>query len=198
MKITQKLRKNLKSLSFKHNSHFEEVETEAERMSFSELCENLRQITGLTTSASTNLNKLLLDFEDYGAESWKREMATRKKYFRVINSLFLILDHFENFTANNEKSEEINWVYKGVQRILDDEDIEEIPIEIGEPFNGKYHKSVGSHSDDLEAETVSEVSRKGYLIKGQPGQEDAILRPAEVIVSNGPMEKQSEKEITEE
>jgi len=41
MKITQKLRKNLKSLSFKRNSHFEVAETEAERMSFSELCEKL-------------------------------------------------------------------------------------------------------------------------------------------------------------
>jgi molecular chaperone GrpE (heat shock protein) len=186
----------LKNRLMKHfnesTSQFEEPKPEADRVSFPELLTSARQLTSQIAMVTLKLDRILLDTEDYGVESWKREMEFKKKYIRVLDSLFILLDHLENLTMVEEKSNEIDWLFKRIHRILEDEAIEEIQVSKGKRFNGRYHKQVESRSDELPKDAVLEISRKGYFIRGKPGQSDAILRSAEVIISNGPLEKQPE------
>jgi molecular chaperone GrpE (heat shock protein) len=112
--------------------------------------------------------------------------------------VFLLLDHLENLAVGEKKPDEIEWLYTRIRRILEDEAIEEIQVGIGERFNGMYYKQVGSCPDELPRDAVLEVTRKGYFIRGQPGQDNAILRPAEVIVSDGPLGKKPESKISKE
>jgi molecular chaperone GrpE (heat shock protein) len=199
MKIFYNLVEFIKSPFTRKPLYFKDSDSVENFASFSEICKDLKRITELTTGASHNLNKLLLDLEDYGAGSWNREREAKNKYLRVINSLFLILDHFENMNTNNGESDEIGWFIKMVKRILEDEGIEEIPIKVGDVFNSKYHKQVGNRTDEHEEGSILEISRKGYISKSQEGKKVvAVLRPAEVIVSNGKTEKHSENEFTEE
>jgi len=173
-----------------------ESKLEVERVPFPELRFSMNKLSGLMAEATSDINRIFLDLEDYGAESWRRERETTKRYRRIVDSLFLLLDHLENLAVGEKKPDETEWLYTRICRILEDEAIEEIQVGKGEPFNGIYHKQVESRPDDLPRDAVLEVSRKGYFVRGQPGQDDAILRPAEVIVSNGSLETQPESKIS--
>jgi molecular chaperone GrpE (heat shock protein) len=156
---------------------------------FVRLRDSVSQISGLLTEAGTNLEKLHLDIEDYGAKSWNQEKELEGKYYRLADSLFLLIDHLENAIKDGKKSDEIGWIYRRICRILEDEGIEEIPVKRGDQFNSTYHKHVDSRPEELPKSTVLEVTRKGYYMKDETG-EDIILRPAEVVVSGGPSVKQ--------
>lgn len=176
----------------------ERPKPEVEPASFPKLRDSVRQLMGLMAEARSNLERLQLDIEDYGAGSWIREKESKEKYYRMASSLFLLLDHLENLAKDKEKSDEIDWLYKRIRRILEDEGIEEIPAKKGYLFSGVYHEHVDDRAGEFPEHTVLKVVRKGYFIRGQTGTDDVILRPAEVIVSSGPPEKQPESKISEE
>jgi molecular chaperone GrpE (heat shock protein) len=176
----------------------DESRLDVERVPFPELRDRIKKITGFMAEAKLDLDKLVPDLEDYGAKSWRRERETIKKYHRMVDGLFLLLDHLENLAKGEKKSDEIEWLYTRIRRILEDEAIEEIQVSKGQLFNGRYYKQADSRHDELPVDAVLEVIRKGYFIEGLSGQEDVILRLAEVIVSSGPSEKKTETNLSEE
>jgi molecular chaperone GrpE (heat shock protein) len=185
---------------FVYRSEPKAPKPEAERLSFLETCNNIRQLTEIMGKATSGLKTVLLDIEDFWTESWKREKESKKRYHHVVENLILLLDYLENRTADavEEKSDESNWLYKRLCQILENEGIIEMLVGKGELFNGKYHIQVESRQDELPRDAILEVTRKGYFMKSLSGQEDAVFRSAEVIVSNGPPEKQPEAPVNEE
>ena len=71
-----------------------------------------------------------------------------------------------------------------ISRILAEEGIEEIPVKTGDKFSSTNHKRVESRPDSSLKSSVLEITRKGYWIKSENG-EDIVLRPTDVIVSSG-------------
>lgn len=171
---------------------------ETKSTSFPKLRDSMKQLMGLMAEARSNLERLQLDIEDYGAGSWMREEESKKKYYRMVSSLFLLLDHLEDLVKNEEKPDEIDWLYKRIRRILEDGGIEEISAKKGCLFNSIYHEYVDNRPSEFPKGIVLEVVRKGYFIRGQTGTDDVILKLAEVIVSSDPPEKQPESKISEE
>ena len=197
MNVVKILNEWLKCIT-KLTSRFKKPRPEVERATFLKLRDSARQLTRLMVEARSNLGKLQLDLEDYGAETWERERKFEEKYYRMADSLFLLLDHLENLAKDEKKSDEIDWIYKKTRRILEDEGIEEILAKKGDHFSGIYHKHVGDRPDELPKGIVLEVVRKGYFIRSQPGIDDVVLRPAETIISSGPSGKQPESKTAEE
>jgi len=151
---------------------------------FIKLRDNVKQITGVLAEAGKNLEKLHLDVEDYGAKSWNQEKESEEKYLRLADSLFRLLDELEDLIKNENKSDDIDRIYRMTLRILEHEGIEEIPVKKGDHFSGTHHKCVGSRPDENPRSAILEIKRKGYYAKSKTG-EYTILRPAEVIVSGG-------------
>lgn len=153
---------------------------------FLKLSDNIDKIIRLITETSSDMKSLQLDIEDYGAESWKNEEKLKEKYYRMVDNLFLLLDHFEIFKKRERESDKINWFYEKTRRILEEEGIEEIPVKKGDHFNGIYHEHVKSNPDKLPKGVVLDILLKGYYIKGKVEKDDIVLRPAKVTVSSGP------------
>lgn len=143
-------------------------------------------ISEALSKLEASLKSLQLDIEDYGARNWKKETESRQKYYNILNALFLFLDHLDISLKNNKNIEQIDRIYKRVASILEGESIEEIAVQKGERFDGKFHKHAGERANELAKGAILEVTRKGYFIKHTgTEEEDIILRPAEVIVSAG-------------
>lgn len=156
---------------------------------FYTLREKLDNAITMSENTGSQLRHFKDELEVWEVENWKSKKEIEEKYYRMTTNIFLLLDHYENFIKVDKKSEVIDRFYKNTLRILEDEGIEEIPVTKGECFDSTYHKHVASRSDKLPENTILQVSRKGYYKKGIMKEDDIILRPAEVIISNGNTEK---------
>ena len=155
-------------------------------ISFSELRDNLNQLVIQSGGITSRLDELSSALQVLSVQNWNKESDYKKRYLRIIDSIFFLLDQLENRISDGDNSKEIGGVLQNIGRILENEDIEEIIIHKGEPFNGNLHKKVGSRPDDHQANSIIEIVRKGYFISGYLGQDITTLRQAEVIVSEGP------------
>lgn len=153
--------------------------------SFAKLRNSSAQMSKVLTDTEAIFKNLQLDIEDYGAQSWKKEKEAKTKHFNLLTDLFLVIDYLEDSVKKVKNTGELEWFHKKMLRILEDSGIEETPVKIGESFNGVYHKYVGESCASIPKGCISELSRKGYLIRGKTNAEDIVLRPAEVIVSTG-------------
>jgi molecular chaperone GrpE (heat shock protein) len=157
--------------------------------SFFTLRNNLESIKNRISEAGTDLENFKLDLEDYGASSFKKEENLNEKYHRVLDNLFLLIDHFEIYKKHRKKSDKINWFYEKTRWILEQEGIEEIPITRGDIFNNFYHIQVGSRPHKFPDGSILEIVSKGYYKKSSNNENDIIFRPARVVVSNGLVKK---------
>lgn len=129
-----------------------------------------------------DLQKLQIDFEDYG---WGI-MEEREKTEKLLLKLLTITDDCEPFLEYEVKSvgsdsnavERIRVIYHRLQNILKAEGVRTIAPEIGENFDPHRHEIVNRNDNLSEDVVVKEVSRKGYV------RNSAILRKASVIVEN--------------
>jgi len=136
--------------------------------SLAQLRYKIENISKLLRSAGTDLGGLQVDLVSYGAER-------------------LLLDHLELQVKAAPAREGGEVMYRKAARILEDEGIEEIAVKEGDAFDGKLHKHVGERPGDAPQGTVLEVARKGYVLRNElAGEEEFVLRPAEVIVCSGP------------
>jgi len=151
---------------------------------FNKLLDSSSQISGQIQDAANGLEKLRFDLQDFSATNWNQMKAVESKYYRLADNIFLLLDYLEDFTKQETKSEETEWIYQKTLRIIHDENIAEIKLAVGDKFDPNRHNNVKSRESDMPAGSVVEILRKGYYTKGQSGKE-IILRHADVVVSQG-------------
>lgn len=158
---------------------------------FAGLRKKAGRITKLLMEARSSLEGFNVDLEDYAAESWEKEKELKNRYYSLASNLFLLIDHLEVQDRAEEARVGVEWLVMKARKILASESIEEIPVREGDTFDGMYHKHAGDRADSRPAGAVVEVSRKGYHIRKGAGEDDLILRHAEVIVSTGKAERKA-------
>ena len=107
---------------------------------------------------------------------------------RLIRDLLPVLDNLQRAIAAEQGSEN-NGLLQGVQMVadqltmtLDQHHCKNIAAE-GEPFDPMRHEALLQQpSDEHPAGTVMQVAQTGYQLH------DRVIRPAHVIVSQGPAE----------
>ncbi|MFH1437679.1 MAG: nucleotide exchange factor GrpE [Pseudomonadota bacterium] len=149
--------------------------------------DKMDRITQLLAEAGSRVENFQADLEDFGAERWEKEQKFKDSYRRLTENLVLLCDHLELQARGSTRPDPLERLMKKAGRILEEEGIEEIPVMEGDRFDGMLHKHAGQRGNGKPRGTVLEVVRKGYRVR-QPalGDENMILRPAEVIVSSGP------------
>ncbi len=144
-------------------------------------------------SLKNQLLRLQADFDNFR----KRTQRERGELFLFANeSLFLemlpIIDHFEMGFKSAEAhqtdcsvTEGFRMVYNQLLDVLKKFNVIAIDA-VGEPFDPHRHEALLHMPSDKPAETVLEQVRRGYMLG------DKLLRAAQVIISSGPKEEESE------
>ncbi len=99
----------------------------------------------------------------------------------ILDNLELAVEHSGEDAENAEALREgVNMVLKQMHDVLRRHGVE--PIEsLKAPFDPNVHEALmQTHSDEVPADHVAQVFQKGYKLG------DQILRPAKVVVSQGP------------
>jgi molecular chaperone GrpE len=144
-------------------------------------------------SLKNQMLRLQADFDNFR----KRTQRERNELFLFANeSLFLemlpIIDHFEMGFKSAEAhqtdcsvTEGFRMVYNQLLEVLKKFNVVAIDA-VGEPFNPHHHEALLHMPSDKPSETVLEQVRRGYMLG------DKLLRAAQVIISSGPKEEESE------
>ena len=127
------------------------------------------------------------DFENYKKRAAReKEDAVKYANSSLLQRLVSILDNFELGLAAAKTETEQSPIYSGmvlVQKqlndLLEENGLQTIEAE-GKKFDPNLHESIAHESSDAPEETVIRQARRGYRFK------DRLLRPARVVVSNGP------------
>ena len=132
------------------------------------------------------------DLDNY-RKRMAREMADSRAYANqsLLENLLPILDNFDmGLAAARAESEQssiylgMNMVLRQMQDFLKQQGVETIP-ETG-PFDPKIHEAVSQEQHpEIPEGNIVRTYRKGYR------QKDRLLRPATVVVSQGPPEADS-------
>lgn len=121
------------------------------------------------------------DFENYKKDQ-ARHLEEFRKYAKmdVIEQILPVVDNFEASLAHvPEKSKENKWVEgivyikKQLEDVLRNNDIEEIPVKVGDKFDPEIHEAIGG---DGKKQIVKKILQKGYKLNSR------ILRAAKVEV----------------
>ncbi len=159
---------------------------EDEHPEFTSLRKKAARIAALVGDARARLDGFDMDLEDLGAQNWEREQTLRKQYQGLTESLFLLIDHMDLEAREGSRALDLDFFAQRTRKLLSAEGILEIPVREGDVFDGMYHKHAGDRKHQTPPGTVLEVVRKGYYLpRRKEGQDDSILRHAEVIVSKG-------------
>jgi len=132
--------------------------------------------------------RLAAEFENY-KKRMERERATMLKYAeeQILRELLTGMDNLERALEQGRTTDNIQGLLAGVE--MTHLGLREIlkkfgvtPVEsAGKPFDPNIHEAVAMEAScDATANTVLTEYQKGYLYK------DRLLRPAKVIVCNGP------------
>ena len=129
------------------------------------------------------LKRLMAEFENFKKRSEKeRTLLYNSVMGDVATKLLPVVDNLEKAAkANTEDKgyqEGVEMVLKQFKDVLDSNGVKEIEA-VGKPFDPSLHEAVGTVQDDsLDANTVKEEYRKGYMIG------DKVLRHSLVVVAN--------------
>ena len=150
----------------------------------------------------TKLKYLQADFENL-KKRYDREAEQIKNYGteRLITQLLDVVDELELAVKNGEISTSTETLLEGVEltlkklrKVLEQEGVSPIANPEGKLLDPTRHNAIATvERDDVEACTVIEQIRKGYMMK------DKVLRPTIVTVSVKPRQNiQNESNQTEE
>ena len=135
-----------------------------------------------------SLRQIQADFENYKKRVIRdTEEFSEVKSMKLIGELLGVLDNFElalNHFEDEEQDEKILKLKKGIDLVysefyaaLEKQGLERIEAK-GAIFDPEYHEAVlHDDSGDGEVESVVEVLRPGYVVRGK------VIRPAMVKVS---------------
>ena len=152
----------------------------------------LTQSCSYAKSADSKLNEFQSRLNQYAVSTWQTAEQSQNMCLKILRDLVLLLDHLEIF---QRKAIFVASLIRRIEEILLDAGVEEISPDEGTGFDGTYHKIVGQRNDELPTGTVLEVTRKGYMLTFKE-KGDAILRPAEVIISSNQIRR--EQQLTRE
>jgi len=127
----------------------------------------LRQVAAIQNLQRRHQNELE-EASKYAATQFAREMLTIRDYLEMA-----LADNSGNFEALKMG---VEMTLKELISAFNSASIEEISPQ-GESFDSNYHDAIKEEQSDLAPNTVLEVKRKGYSMKGR------LLRPAQVVVS---------------
>ena len=154
----------------------------------------LTQSCSYAKSADSKLNAFQSRLNQYAVSTWQTAEQSQNMCLNILRDLVLLLDHLEIF-QRKVRAKFVASLIRRIEEILLDAGIEEISPDEGTGFNGARHKIVGQRKDESPTGTVLEVTRKGYMLTFKE-KGDAILRPAEVIISSNQIRR--EQQITRE
>lgn len=154
-----------------------------ESPSFSRLTMGLNRFRGSFNEADSRLEALVLDLEDYGAESWEVEKKLMDEYVSLAQKVFLLIDHTAVAPGSADGGERSS-IGRKLTRVLEESGIEVIEAETGDEPDTRYHVQVGTEAAGGLEGTITRVVRRGYvktdgLVHGEP----LVLRKAEVMVA---------------
>lgn len=119
--------------------------------------------------------------------NWQAKQEVDRQLGSVLTSLFGILDRIEDGTVRHESAQAVVCsVQFRAQQALQDMDVAEIQVSVGDLFSGRIHDRRSERFSDVPAGKVVEVVHKGYQILAPGISQETILRPAQVVVSLGP------------
>lgn len=149
------------------------------------------QLAAARKEAATNYERYMRAVADL--ENFRKRTAREKDELRqfaaasVMEDLIPILDNLALGLTAARQQTDVKAVADGIGLVLDQlkstldrHGLKEINPE-GQAFDHNLHECI-SHlpSNDVPAENVSQVVRRGYRLNGR------LLRPASVVVSSGP------------
>jgi molecular chaperone GrpE len=152
-----------------------------------ELERRLAEVEAERDERVADLQRVAADFDNYRKRSARdQEALVARAHERLVKQLLPVLDNLERaLIAATEHEEE--QVLEGVELVLRElndalrkEGLEE--IETGGRFDPHVHEALLTQPSEAEEGSVIEVLQKGYRLG------DRVLRPARVVVSQGPPE----------
>lgn len=146
---------------------------------FPNLRKSVKKLDKLMNEAKVSLEGFKSELEDYGAEGWSRENTAIEGYKNITNRLFHLLDEL-----SLEPEKHLSACQR-IRQIIKEEGIVEIPASEGDLLNDRFHKKVAENYSKLPAGRILETLKSGYYKKNGSTVSEIVLRPAEVIVSNG-------------
>lgn len=142
------------------------------------------------------LLRLQADFENFRRRTQRERSETyRRANEDLLHALLPVLDHFELGFENADPDDNNESVIDGFRMIFQQTlaalgkfGVEPMEAE-GHPFDPHLHEAV-THvpSDDVPADSVVAQTRRGYMLG------DRLLRPAQVVVSSGPVPEPAAEE----
>ena len=117
-----------------------------------------------------------------------REEASSRARLQIMEDLLPVIDAFKMGMDEAVKADPEGPVVNGFKMAINQmqstlEDYGLVCIEgVGEPFDPKFHEAIG-HETGEEEGLILQVIRKGYRLR------DHLIRPASVIVSQGPADQ---------
>jgi len=155
------------------------------------LTEKLEAVEKEKAEIMDRLVRASAEFDNY-KKRMERQWADFKKYAHetLVKQLLSAVDNLERALEAAEESTEDNGLVKGVNITLSEiikilEQFGVTPISSrGEKFDPNYHQAISTEQrTDVEENTVVQECQKGYMLH------DRLLRPAMVVVSIAPEEK---------
>jgi molecular chaperone GrpE len=162
-------------------------ETAPEDGRLEELEQRLAEVEAERDQRLADLQRVAADFDNYRKRAARdQEALVTRAHERLVKQLLPVLDNLERALVSAAEHEEEK-VLEGVELIarelhdaLRREGLEE--IETHGRFDPHIHEALLTQPSEYEEGSVTEVLQKGYRLG------DRVLRPARVVVSQGPPE----------
>lgn len=152
-----------------------------------ELKEEIQELKDKLTEAEDKILRLHAEYDNYRKRSYRE--LTDARINTKIDTLIPILnvfDHFKMAVDAAEQSDDMAVIKEGMKmicaefsRAMEEYGLREISA-VGKKFDPNLHEAVAKENSMEEEDTVIKQWKCGYQIG------DRLLRPATVVVSNGP------------
>ena len=153
----------------------------------------LAKATELLEQASSNVNQFQKAVERYALSKHNELEAAEEQCIGLARECILLLDHLEimieRAELKNESAESLRVARSRLCNLLEDANIDEIPITTGNVFDSAVQVATSTVHRGGPEGIIAAVSRKGYTMKLR-GRE-VTLRPAGVTVTSARSEAQA-------
>jgi molecular chaperone GrpE len=162
-------------------------EAQVEETSIEELERRIAEVEAERDQRLADLQRVAADFDNYRKRAARdQEALVARAHERLVKQLLPILDNLERALVSAAEHEEekvlegVELIARELHQALRKEGLEE--IETHGRFDPHVHEALLTQPSEVEEGAVIEVLQKGYRLG------DRVLRPARVVVSQGPPE----------
>ncbi|MEA1967939.1 MAG: nucleotide exchange factor GrpE [Thermodesulfobacteriota bacterium] len=155
----------------------------------------IKELEDEVTAGKDRILRLSAEFENYKKRTSK-EIVDFRRFANesILKNLLTVVDNLERAILSSKDETDKSVVVEGVEMTLKEilklfETFNVKPVQAyGNPFDPAFHQAVTQQeSDDHPDNTVITELQKGYLLH------DRLIRPAMVIVSKAPAEKNDDE-----